>query len=590
MLYFTASIINELSSFAVRDRLILLVIVTIMINLLLMVVKNILSRKAEISESNLWLILRKMYSDKMLQLDFIDYEDTTIRDLYNELGRDLNGMGFGLARIIFSSHARVRGLIQIVFALVPIITMFSYPIPQSTIYGWLNSPYAIIFVLAMLAGSILLAPYFSTKGSRIWERLSADNNKGNQFFNYYFFNMIEGTKTAKDIRIYSQNKLIEDHISNDESMFSNLIKGKSKWLQYSNYFGKYTAIASGISYLCYGFVFSFIALKAYVGAFGIGNVLLYIGVVTQFGTGFLSLISGIAEITSSIPYLEKLFSFLDISNDMYQGSLTTEKRSDMKYEFQFKNVSFKYPGSDTYALQNVSMKINVGQRMAVVGENGSGKTTFIKLLCRLYDPTEGVILLNGIDIKKYNYREYMDIFSIVFQDFSLLPFSLGQNVATKVDYNKSEVMNTLSQVGLSERLSTMPCGLDTYLYTNFNEEGIEISGGEAQKVALARALYKDAPFIVFDEPTAALDPIAEFEIYRNMNEIIANKTTIFISHRLSSCRFCNDISVFHEGRLIQRGSHDELLVDSSGKYSELWNAQAKYYVDNKIPISEIKYI
>ncbi|MBQ2749953.1 MAG: ABC transporter ATP-binding protein, partial [Clostridia bacterium] len=238
-----------------------------------------------------------------------------------------------------------------------------------------------------------------------------------------------------------------------------------------------------------------------------------------------------------------------------------------------------YPGSDTYALRNVNMKFEIGKRLAVVGMNGSGKTTFIKLLCRLYDPTEGEILLNGIDIRKYNYREYMDIFSVVFQDFRLLGLKLGENVASRVDYDRERVLDCLEKAGFSERLAELTDGIDTYLYKDFAADGVDLSGGEAQKVAIARALYKDAPFIILDEPTAALDPIAEAEIYSRFDEIAGDKTAIYISHRLSSCKFCDEIMVFHEGEVIQQGTHAALLDDANGKYYELWNAQAQYYTD-----------
>ena len=226
------------------------------------------------------------------------------------------------------------------------------------------------------------------------------------------------------------------------------------------------------------------------------------------------------------------------------------------------------------------MKFEIGKRLAVVGMNGSGKTTFIKLLCRLYDPTEGEILLNGIDIRKYNYREYMDIFSVVFQDFKLLSLKLGENVAGKVDYDKKAVVDCLEKAGFSDRLARMKNGTDTYLYKDYDSEnGVDVSGGEAQKIAIARALYKDAPFIILDEPTAALDPIAEAEIYGKFDEIAGDKTAIYISHRLSSCKFCDEIAVFHEGSVIQQGSHGDLLLDETGKYYELWNAQAQYYTN-----------
>ncbi len=209
--------------------------------------------------------------------------------------------------------------------------------------------------------------------------------------------------------------------------------------------------------------------------------------------------------------------------------------------------------------------------------NGSGKTTFIKLLCRLYDPCEGQILLNGIDIRKYRYDDYLNLFSVVFQDFQLFALSLGENTAGKADYDHKCVMKCLEQAGFAERLSALPDGLQTYLYKEMDETGVEISGGEAQKIAIARALYKDAPFIILDEPTAALDPVAEMETYAKFNEIAGDKTTVYISHRLSSCKFCDEIAVFHEGTVIQMGSHEELVSDRNGKYYELWYAQAQYY-------------
>jgi ATP-binding cassette subfamily B protein len=221
----------------------------------------------------------------------------------------------------------------------------------------------------------------------------------------------------------------------------------------------------------------------------------------------------------------------------------------------------------------------VGKRLAIVGENGSGKTTFIKLLCRLYDPQEGQILLNGIDIRKYRYDDYMNIFSIVFQDFQLICQPLGANVAGSMHYDRDRVHQALVDAGFGDRLATMEKGLDTMLFKNLSEDGVDVSGGEAQKIAIARALYKDAPFIILDEPTAALDPIAEAEIYSKFDQIVGDKTAVYISHRLSSCKFCDEIAVFHKGTVIQQGTHPDLVADESGKYYELWHAQAQYYTE-----------
>ena len=320
-------------------------------------------------------------------------------------------------------------------------------------------------------------------------------------------------------------------------------------------------------------------LKAWGGAFDVGSITQYVGAVTALSSNVFALVELAGLEKANAPYLEQTFTFLDLPNTMYQGSLTTEKRSDRKYEIEFRDVSFRYPGTDNWALRHVSMKFHIGTRLAIVGENGSGKTTFIKLLCRLYDPQEGEILLNGINIRKYKYKDYMEIFSIVFQDFQLLSQSLGSNVAGSIVYDRKRVEKALSDSGLGERLSSMPQGTDTPLYKDFTEDGVEISGGEAQKIAIARALYKDAPFIILDEPTAALDPVAEAEIYAKFNEITGDRTSIYISHRLSSCKFCDEIAVFHQGQIVEKGTHEELLAQMNGKYAQLWQAQAQYYTE-----------
>lgn len=227
-------------------------------------------------------------------------------------------------------------------------------------------------------------------------------------------------------------------------------------------------------------------------------------------------------------------------------------------------------------LRHVDMKFRVGDKLAIVGENGSGKTTFIKLLCRLYDPTEGRILLNGIDITRYRYEEYLSLFSVVFQDYRLFQFSLADIVASSLEWDEEKVRRCLVQAGFGDRLAQLEKGIHTVLGRDYENDGIDLSGGEAQKVALARALYKDAPFVVLDEPTAALDPIAEAAVYENFRNIVEHKTAVFISHRLSSCRFCDDIIVFDKGQLVQRGRHD-VLAEQEGKYRQLWNAQAQYY-------------
>lgn len=285
---------------------------------------------------------------------------------------------------------------------------------------------------------------------------------------------------------------------------------------------------------------------------------------------------GLLKITPT--FCKKYFDFLDIPDEKYKGTIPTEKRDDNEYEFEFKHVWFKYPDSEEYTLKDINLKWRIGEKMALVGKNGCGKSTLVKLLCRLYDPTKGEITLNGIDIRKYKYEEYMELFSVVFQDSKLFSFSLAENVAADTEYDPERVTDCVIRAGLGDRLKTMENGIETCLYKDFDENGVEISGGEAQKLCLARAIYKGSPFIVLDEPTAALDPISEYDIYTKFNSIVGTRTAIYISHRLSSCRFCDDITVLDNGHIIERGSHEKLIA-KGGIYTAMWAAQAEYYKD-----------
>jgi ATP-binding cassette subfamily B protein len=373
-----------------------------------------------------------------------------------------------------------------------------------------------------------------------------------------------------------QQRLVDAYWSNDKNVFG--VHGKIGHKAQGK-MGIYAGLGVCITTLITGFIYVFTCLKAWGGAFDVGSITQYVGAATAMVGNVFALTQLTGTLEANTVYLDRTFEYLDIPNAMYQGSLTTEKRSDRNYEVEFKDVSFHYPGSEIWALRHVNMKFKVGKRLAIVGENGSGKTTFIKLLCRLYDPQEGEILLNGINIRKYRYDDYMNIFSVVFQDFQLICQPLGANVAGSAHYDRERVKQALVDAGFGERLATMEKGLDTMLYRNLSEDGVEVSGGEAQKIAIARALYKDAPFIILDEPTAALDPIAEAEIYAKFDQIAGDKTAIYISHRLSSCKFCDEIAVFHQGAVIQQGTHESLVADEAGKYFELWHAQAQYYTE-----------
>lgn len=316
-------------------------------------------------------------------------------------------------------------------------------------------------------------------------------------------------------------------------------------------------------------------VKGLYGLFGIGSLVLYCGSFMQVISGVMKMAVTFGKTEEMVPIVNYYYDIMNIEDDMVYG----EKEIDLtsKFEIEFKDVSFKYPGSENYALEGINLTIHNGEHLAVVGRNGSGKTTFIKLMCRLYDVDSGEILINGINIKEYSKESLTKLYSVVFQDFKLFAVPLCDNIAADKKYDKDNLYCCLEQANIKDRVERMGEKENTYLYKNIDKKGVDISGGEAQKLALARAFYKDSPLVILDEPTAALDPVAENEIYSRFNSFTENKTAIYISHRLSSCIFCDRIAVFDNAKLVEQGTHEQLL-NSGKKYSELWNAQAQYYI------------
>lgn len=571
-IYLSALIIGELASPS-RDaeRLKMLVLISLSAAAVISIVNIFLTRWKNSQTAGMWMKIEHIFADKMLEMDYSRIDDPKTAELHSTVMQNLNSSGWGMYHVWTSFGELVSSIFTVLGGVSLTVTLFTIPVPGQS---FLNSPLAAIGIIVLMLAITAVSPIFAAKIGDQWAKLSKMHNFGNRLFGFFGF-LGYNDKLALDVRTYRQDKICERFNTDKNSTFSS----NGVFAKYARGAGGlYTAAASASTPLLVGMIYLFVCLKAFGGAFGLGAVTQYVASITKVSGGISEMVNALIDMRNNAPFLKLTFDYLDIPNDMYKGSLTVEKRSDRKYEIEFRNVSFKYPGSDNYSLKNVNMKFRVGERLAVVGMNGSGKTTFIKLLCRLYDPTEGEILLNGIDIRKYDYREYMDIFSVVFQDFNLLSMNLSENIASGSDFDKDRVIDCLTKAGFSDRLATMPDGIDTCLYKSWNKNGVDVSGGEAQKLAIARALYKDAPFIILDEPTAALDPIAEAEIYEKFDSIAGDKTAIYISHRLSSCKFCDEIAVFHEGSVIQQGGHEDLLADKDGKYSELWNAQAQYYV------------
>ena len=329
-------------------------------------------------------------------------------------------------------------------------------------------------------------------------------------------------------------------------------------------------------------VYIILAYAVVFGNMGIGDFSMYLSGVGALSTALLGLIGCISNLLSEGLFAKDFrycVSFFDSENSKIRGKsdLFLSKSND-HLEIEFRNVSFRYPSTARMVLKNVSLKIKPHETLSIVGLNGAGKTTFVKLLCRLYEPTDGEILINGINIASIPYDKYYKLLSVVFQDFKLFPFTVRENIQLSTKGNNVRLLESIDESGLSEKIGSLPEGVNTMVFKEFDENGIEFSGGEGQKMAIARAIYKNAPIVILDEPTSALDPIAEYEIYQHFNKLAKGKSTIFISHRLSSSKFTDNVAVFSDGILVEYGSHDKLMKIDGGIYRNMFNTQAQYYV------------
>lgn len=565
-LYMSAAIMNELAVNRDINKLTLYVIITIGLNFIISALNNFLN-KLHSDAYNLFRENERLFMvNKTLTLSYADIENPDVqqlrREVYNASLHSVNGYCNGIERPINFLGLFTDTIIELILSSILFAKLISVLLQNGITLGY------IIFAVSIIAciGLSIFYKFYLTKQK---------SNQSMDFNTLYSYGQriddgLNSYNMGKDIRLYKLDKIILK-IKKDYTKMA--VKANKEREMFSFRTDIPQSIIDKVLQIC---AYIFVCILAVRKVIGIGEIIMYVGVLYKFIYGINGIFNHVSGLKYNTQFLDNYFKFYDIPSEATKSG-NTRVELNGGYTIEVKNVSFKYPASENYALKNVSFNINSGKSLAVVGMNGSGKTTMIKLLCHLYDIDEGEILLNGKNIKEYDYHEYINIFSILFQDFKLFSFSLGENISLCSIYDENIAKLCLEQVGFNERYRTLEKGLETYIYKNFDENGIEVSGGEAQKIAIARVLYKNSPFIVFDEPTAALDPIAEFEIYSKFNEIVENKTVIYISHRLSSCRFCDDIAVFHEGELIQYGSHDILIADENGKYHELWNAQAKYY-------------
>ncbi len=492
---------------------------------------------------------------KTLKMNYQSLENPKMLDMMQKALESCGGNNNGFEGMIHNIRNILTSILTIIVAVTGVAVL-----------DW-----RLIIALTVLSVVQFLIFRHTVKKDKkeVWDVLAPSWRKIN-----YMEQTTQDFGCAKDIRLFGMKNWLSGKQHNILSEKQRLImKNKNFWIGYNLCAGVISIISSGI-------VYGVLIYSVLESDMSIGNFTLFMGLASSFGTNLLFFLNQIGDIKKCSMQIDDLRTFLDYDIEE-KGDFLPLPDTD-KYTFEFKNVSFKYDGADTYALKNLNLTLEAGKRLAVVGLNGAGKTTFIKLLLRLYDVTEGEILLNGVNVKRYNRAEYYTLFAPVFQNVEIFAFPMSENISMKspeeTDVGLSE--ECARKAGLSEKLDSLTNGINTELLKVLHDDGIDLSGGEKQKLALARALYKNSPIIVLDEPTAALDPLAEYNLYKSFDEIIADKSAVYISHRLSSTRFCDGIAMFKSGEMVEYGTHEELL-EKGGDYAEMFEIQAQYYKDKE---------
>lgn len=508
--------------------------------------------------------VKKRMAQKAFSMEYESIDRTETLAVFRRVRAGEQGMG-GVQKQLLEIWQFFKELAGIAFAAGFLLVLFSRTdrAKESAAVSFLLPAVMIFSICAVL----VLSSFFSRKDGEFRVETELKNEHINTL-SAYLVGLIERESYAKSVRLFG----LKDYLYKKYLQFQNI---GAIYTEEGCHSGKCQMVPAFATQMLAAVTYIYIAAKALAGSITIGEVTMYAGAVIAMIAGIQALLNRYQTINYMNEYLNTYEEFITSPNMHYDGTLPIEKRDDNEYLLEFSHVSFRYPGTEQDILKDVSLTFHIGEKLALVGVNGAGKTTLIKLLCRLYEPTEGEIRLNGINIEKYDYEEYVQIFSVVFQDFKLYDFPLEENVASGMQVDNEKLWKVLGQTGLRECVEKMPDQQKTLL-GHENGAGVLLSGGEAQKLAIARALYKDAPFIILDEPTAALDPFAEAEVYENFHTLTGNRTAVYISHRMSSCKFCDRIVVLEDGKILEEGDHDGLLA-KKGRYYELYHAQEKYY-------------
>ena len=546
--------------------LLYLTLITSAAELLFMWLNTVSSMKMSVGFTYVRLMIIKERIAKTLGMEYEALETPEMLDRLQKAKRATAGDWQGVQGMM--TYMQVMG-VQIISVTIAVAIMTTF------------NPWIILIIVVLSFAQFLFFDYIRKKDKKeMWDAMMPHWRKLE-----YMENVTTDFSYAKDIRLFGMQKyLAKKQIDVYDEELRHWIKSRQYWI-YN------TIFAHGISLLRQLIIIGWLVYSVVFNGLSIGNFTLYTASAAAFSNAINEILQALSALRERSAHTDDYRSFMDIPSVDDKAQTIPIPPAD-KYTFEFKNVSFKYRGQEKYALKNVNLTLHAGEKLAVVGLNGAGKSTFIKLLLRLYDVTEGCILMNGTDIRKFDRKEYYELFAPAFQDVMVFAFPVAENVSMKDPFNtdKAEAEKMLRLAGLGDKLDKLEKGVDTELLKVLYDDGVDLSGGEKQKLALARALYKKRKIIVLDEPTAALDALAEFRLYQSFNELVGDRTAVYISHRLSSTRFCDRVAMFKDGEMVEIGTHDSLM-EADGAYADMFRVQAQYYVEDKdifdVPCQEV---
>lgn len=553
--YLVQESINMLETGADFQNYVPIIVGLVIGNLILNYCHNYLNYKRDLHGSIISVILYKNIFVKTLNLDYEKIIDKNIQEMRELSLRIIDNNRFFVMTVAF--HNLVSSII--------VITGISYLLAQIDLW--------ILFIVLTIVIVNSISVIYRNRYER---KVEIDINPIIRKIQY-FMGIGSNYSYIKEMKLFSMNNnVVNEYVNLQKEMY----KGVNKTRRLSLFGYTISHISQAILNIV---IYLYLGYRVLVNKnLSIAEFSVFLAAVVNFNGSIQRIFTSHLQINNNGQYLKDYFEFMKINNIEEDESVKQDLIVRKHNIIEFKNVSYRYPNQENYAIKNLSLKFNTGEKLSIVGENGSGKTTLVMLLMRMIDPTEGEILFNGINIKNLKIDEYRKLFSTVFQDFKLFAFTIKENVSAlsseRCEDIEKKVNKALYSIGLGEKINSLPKGIYTYIEQIYDKEGILLSGGESQRIAIARALYKDSPIFILDEPTAALDPRVEYEIYSKFEEFTQNKTILYITHRLASTKFCNKIVVLKKGEVIELGTHNELMK-MNGYYSELFNMQAQYYIE-----------